>query len=101
MKEIVLETPPIIEAEITENEIFQKRLKRWNYVLFAAMGGGIVSGLSGLVLGAISYIFTFQNAKIINFTGNLLLIGAFPLMMFGAHALDKIREIEKEQKSRK
>ncbi len=98
MEEIVLQTQHIVETKITENEILEKRLKRWNYVLFVAMSSGIISGLLGLVLGAISYIFAFKNAKSINFAGNFMLIAAFPLMMLGAHALDKIREIEKKKK---
>lgn len=101
MEEIILQTQQIGKSEITENEICEKKLKHWNYVLFAAMGSGIVSGLLGLVLGAISYIFAFKNAKSINFAGNFMLIIAFPLMMLGAHALDKIKEIEKKKKSGK
>lgn len=98
MKEIVLQALPITEAKIQESEIRQKRLSRWTYALFVGMTGGIVSGLSGLVLGAISYLGDFNNAKSVNFAGNLLLIAAFPLMMFGAHALDKINEIKKNRK---
>ncbi|HMS38730.1 MAG TPA: hypothetical protein PKE69_00650 [Pyrinomonadaceae bacterium] len=101
MEEIVLQTHTIAKTETSANEIYQKRIRSWNFVLFAAMGGGIVSGLLGLVLGTISYIFAFKNAKTINFTGNFMLITAFPLMMLGAHALDKIREIEKSKKNDK
>ncbi len=98
MKEIVLQTPPIIEAEEQECEIRQKRLSRWTYILFISMGGGILLGLAGLVLGAISYLVAFKNADRINFAGNFMLIAAFPLMMFGAHALDKISEIKSRRK---
>ncbi len=101
MEEIILQTQQIAETEITENEICEKSIRRWNYVLLVAMSGGIVSGLLGLVLGSISYIFAFKNAKSINFAGNFMLISSFPLMMLGAHALDKIREIEKKKKSGK
>ncbi len=98
MKEIVLQTPPIIEAEAQESEIRQKTLSRWTFILFVSMGGGIFLGLTGLVLGAISYLVAFKNADRINFAGNFMLIAAFPLMMFGAHALDKISEIKKGRK---
>ncbi|CAN5333657.1 hypothetical protein BH10ACI1_BH10ACI1_09990 [soil metagenome] len=98
MKEITLQTSSIIEVEKKECEINQKRLHRWNYALFVSMSVGIASGLTGLILGTISYLVTFRNAKAVNYTGNLLLFTAFPLMFVGAHALDKIREIKKQSK---
>jgi hypothetical protein len=98
MKEISLERPTVIEeARVPGNE--KNRLSRWRLTLFFSAAAGIISALSGLLLGAISYFGFFRNAKAVNQTGNLLIIAAFPLMMLAAHALDKINEIKSTWKT--
>lgn len=96
MKDIVLQKPLIVEQETQSAE--KKALNRWNYLLFVSIGGGILLGLSGLILGTISYLNVFKNAVRVNFIGNLMIIALFPLLMLGAHALDKISEIRKKEK---
>lgn len=95
MKEMSLQSPLIIEKSAgRDSDNYQKRLNRWTLAFCLSIGGGIIAGLTGLVLGAISYLGIFQNADAVNQTGNLLIIAAFPLMMFGAHTLDKINAIK-------
>lgn len=96
MKDIVLEKPLIVEQETQSAE--KKILNRWNYLLFFSMSIGIILSLSGLILGTISYLNIFKDAANINFIGNLMIIASFPLLMLGAHALDKISEIRKKEK---
>jgi len=99
MKEIFLQTPPIVKnAEKATSETDKKTLSRWMLALFLSVIGGTVSAFAGLILGAISYLGFFRNASSVNQIGNLMVIGAFPLMMFGAHALDKINEIKHRPK---
>jgi len=52
-----------------------------------------------LLLGALSYTGLFRNANAVNQIGNLMIVAAFPLMMLGAHALDKINEIKSNKNS--
>jgi hypothetical protein len=99
MKEILLESPTVIdEAETGAAVADKKRLRRWKMTLFCSISAGILSALTGLLLGAISYLGLFDNANAVNQAGNLMIIAAFPLMMLGAHALDKINEIKFSQK---
>ena len=96
-----LETPTVIEkaqTRVSGND--EKGLRRWRLTLFASMSAGVVFVLSGLILGAFSYLGFVGNAETINQTGNFLIIAAFALMMLGAHALDKINEIKINQKQR-
>jgi high-affinity Fe2+/Pb2+ permease len=99
MKEIFLQTPAVIEEtgrRITNNH--KRRRQRWTFALYLSVIAGIISAFSGLALGALSYIGLFRNAEFANEIGNLLIIAAFPLMMLGAHALDKINELRMGKK---
>ena len=97
MKEILLENPEIVEEG--ENRSFgEKRTRGWTLALYLSVTAGIISALTGLILGAVSYFGWFGNADSVNQIGNLLIIAAFPLLMLGAHALDKIGEIKTGQK---
>ena len=100
MKEGLLEKP--IAAGEAKTEISgteRKSLRRWRATFAFGFIAGIASAAAGLIVGAVSYTGFFRNARAANQTGNLLIIAAFPLMMLGAHALDKLNEIKKRAKS--
>ena len=99
MKEITLETPAIIED--AEKQALDRRKKQktfWTAALYLSVITGIFCAATGLTLGAISYLDLFVNAKAVNQIGNFMIITAFPLMMAGAHALDKINELKSNKK---
>jgi len=99
MKEITLETPAVIET--AKKEVFdstKKQITFWTIALYLSFIAGILCASTGLVLGAVSYLGLFKNPDSVNQIGNFMIIAAFPLMMFGAHALDKINEIKTVKK---
>ncbi len=99
MKEIVLQPRAVIEEtekRVSAND--KKRLSRWTSALYFSVIAGMIFAVAGLVLGAFSYFGLFTNAELFNQIGNLMIIAAFPLMMLGAHALDKINEIKRGKK---
>lgn len=99
MKEIILETPAVIKD--AERQVFdgtKKQISRWTVALYLSIAGGIVCASTGLTLGAISYLALFDDPDAVNQIGNFMIIAAFPLMMFGAHALDKINQIKTGKK---
>lgn len=99
MKEITLEIPAVVEnAEKLSFDRTKNRIVRWTAMLYLSVVAGILCASTGLTLGAISYTGLFDNPGAVNQIGNFMIIAAFPLMMFGAHALDKINEIKKEKK---
>lgn len=69
--------------------------KKWNIALYFFGIGGISVGMSGLVLCGIAFLGFVENAKQINRFGTWLIVLAFPLMMFSAHALDKLSEFNR------
>ena len=100
MKEVFLEKPIVTKKAQTEiSETDRKRLSRWRATFFFGCITGIISAVAGLILGAVSYTSLFRNARAVNQTGNLLIVAAFPLMMLGAHALDKLNELKRDKKS--
>jgi hypothetical protein len=97
MKEIYLPRSTVIEEKrISDN--YKKRSRKWTFVLYLSVIGGIIFPIAGLFLGAMSYLCLFANAELFNRIGNLMIIAAFLMMMLGAHALDKISEIRLAEK---
>lgn len=99
MKDIVLQTLPVMKKSSLEAEKRKKSLALWNFTLILSMSSGIFLSLAGLILGTISYLNIFKNSVRVNFIGNLMIIASFPLLMLGAHALDKISNLKKEIKN--
>lgn len=94
MKEIFLNPPSVIEkADPKASAKSGKAVRRWTRALYFGFSAGIVCALGGLVLGAASYLGAFKDAESANQTGNLMIVAAFPLMMLGAHALDRVHQI--------
>ena len=99
MKEVFSKTIVVsVDIETKISETNEKRLSRWRSTLFISFITGIISAVSGLLLGGLSYTGFFRNPNAVNQTGNFMIIAAFPLMMLGAHALDKINEIKRGKK---
>ena len=94
MEEIISKTATLTDAAQASDKD-KKRLRRWKWTLIFSFAAGIISALAGLILGAVSYTNFFRSEKALNQIGNLLIVAAFPLMMLGAHALDKIGEIKR------
>ena len=76
----------------------RKKQNIWIFTLLAAFTAGILLGLIGLGLSGLVYFERAENAKTTGEIGTVLIIAAFPLIMLGAHALDKSKEIEAERK---
>ncbi|HEY8559097.1 MAG TPA: hypothetical protein VIL74_01745 [Pyrinomonadaceae bacterium] len=98
MKEIILESPTVLEnAAKPVADTWKKQRQHWTLTLFVSVGAGVVCAVAGLILGAISYLGFGETADRLNLLGNLMIIAAFPLMMLGAHALDKINELKQKR----
>ncbi len=67
----------------------------WSFTAYLCFTGSISFGVIGLFLSGINYFIApgGTGAKI----GTILVFAAFPLMLFGSHALDKIAENDKKR----
>ncbi len=58
---------------------------------------GFSSSLAGLFMSGLAYFGMVEDAEKINQIGTWLMVTAFPLIMLGAHALDKIKEVKEDK----
>lgn len=68
--------------------------RRWLLTLYFCGFGGILIGLVGLFLSGLAYFEYIEKEQLIHKTGTVLIVLSFPFIMLGAHALDKIFEID-------
>ena len=94
MKEVAVPVSAVFRNESFRAANARKSASRWNLVLFFSTAAGVLFGLIGLVMSGIAYFVLTENSKTVNQAGTWLIVAAFPLMIFGAHALDKIKENE-------
>lgn len=68
----------------------------WNFTAYFCFAGCVSFGAIGLFLSGINYFIAPGGVgfKI----GTILVFAALPLMLFGAHALDKVEENAKKDK---
>jgi small-conductance mechanosensitive channel len=75
-----------------------RRRNRWMAVLTFTSIGGIVTGLTGLLLSALSLFGVIDATGRLHGSTTVLIVIAFVSLSLAAHALDKISEIEKGKK---
>ena len=99
MTEISLPLGAISKQAKPAREDLDNNHSWWNFTAFLCLAGGISFGIIGLFLGGIGYFVGADgiDSKI----GTILVFAAFPLMLFGAHALDKVSESAKEEELKK
>ena len=98
MKEISLHNSNLTKNEFAKSKT-DSHIKRWLLILYFSGFGGIFIALTGLFLSGLAYFRFIEKSLNIHKTGTLLIVLAFPLIMIGAHALDKIGEIKRKKLS--
>ena len=71
-----------------------QRRRNWTRILYLCGGSGLAMSLCRLLLSAAAFFRLVANAASVNRTGTWLMVVAFPIVMCGAHALDKIGAID-------
>lgn len=72
----------------------------WILILYFCGFGGLTLGLTGLFLSGLAFFRFAANTAQINRIGTWLMVAAFPVVILGAHAMDKIAEIRNAEKRR-
>lgn len=80
-------------ANLDGNEHYEKG-STWKSAAFLCFAGSIILGIVGLLISGIGY---FAADRFDSNVGTVLVFLAFPLMLFGAHALDKVSEAAKKK----
>ncbi len=84
--------------KISEKTAVGKRRQNWMLTVYMCGIGGLALSLCGLVLSAAAFFKLVEDAAQINRIGTWMMVAAFPIVMFGAHALDKIGAIDETAK---
>ena len=79
---------------------FRRKRKRWILVLYVSFIGGISFLLTGLIISGSILFRLVERTSDISLIGGLLTITAFSLLVLGAHAMDRIAELERNEKLR-
>jgi hypothetical protein len=91
----------LYDEKIFENEaILVQNKRRWTAALFTAVVFGVFSSVVGLLVGALHFFGYLNRQNGVGRLGAMLIALAFPLLMFGAHAMDKIAETDERQNLR-
>lgn len=77
-----------------------KRRRKWLAALLFSSLGGVLVGLTGLVISGLSLFNLIEKTSLANRIGTILIVVAFPLVLFSAHALDKIAQINQEKQNK-
>lgn len=83
------------QAKHIDNAL-HKNQSWWNFTAFLCLAGGVSFGIIGLFLSGIGYFVGADGVD--SNIGTILVFAAFPLMLFGASALDKVSENVKKGK---
>ncbi len=96
MKENILSAADYnFRADFSANQE-NKKIAAWSRVMTSAMLGGVCAGLTGLFFAALNFFAPLPNRHFTNQFSVWLLIAAFPLLMLGAHAMDKLAAFKKD-----
>lgn len=90
----------ITEEKLKAETDIDSRRKLWILALYFCSIGGLLTGFTGLFLSALEFFGIVERAAQLNRVGTWLMVIAFPVVMFGAHSMDKITEIDKQKKRR-
>ena len=100
MKEITIPFEAVSEETKPEIAAVKNNRQGWIAALVFSSASGVLVGLTGLIISALNFFGAIEKTSLLSRLGTLLIVIAFPLVMFSAHAMDKISEIDKKQASR-
>ncbi len=85
---------------ISSGDVVKENKRHWSIGIGLFFTFGIVAMVMGLILAAESYLgLVIESDRIANVSVVLLVI-AFPLLSLGAHCMDKVAAIEREERER-
>lgn len=89
------------EADDKNLTIAKRRKKRWTNTLFFSSFGSLSIGFCGFAISGLQLFGVLEKNKPTSQFSAFMLLTAIGLLFFSAHALDKIREINKTEKKEK
>ena len=97
MKSAVI-SPALSRAQDGIGTLTFRRKRRWSTMLLISAIGGVLTGITGLVLAGAALLHVIAPFGGVSMIGTFLLVVTFPLLIFQAHCLDKIEEANRAQR---
>lgn len=98
MTEVILPLGAISKSKKLSTGGSGKKRTMWNFTALICYAVGVSSAISGLFMNGVGLSFETGNTSLeMNKIGTILIGLAFPLTLFGAHALDKIAEYKRQR----
>lgn len=97
MKSAVI-SPALSRAQDGIGTSFFRRKRRWSALLLLSAIGGIMTGITGLVLAGAALLHLISPFGGLSMIGTFLLVVTFPILIFQAHCLDAIEAANRDQR---
>lgn len=95
---ISIEHNVMAKQAMTSGESAKANIRHWTIGIGVFFSFGIIAMVMGLILAAESYVgLVIESDRIANVSA-LLLIVSFPLLSLGAHCMDKVAAVEREER---
>lgn len=101
MKNLAIPFEAVSEKTAQKISNIRNTRQRWISALLLSSASGVLVGLTGLLISGLNFFGAIEKTSVISHLGTLLIVIAFPLVMFGAHAMDKIGEIDRMEKQKR
>ena len=88
-----------IKHDISHTQILQRRKTLWTAASIGSAIIGLLLIAGGFVLSLTAYLESDADTVLNSRLGGFLLLAAFPVFFFAAHALDKIALVKKAEKA--
>lgn len=95
---ISMENSLMAKRTLSSARVAKESKRHWVIGIGLFFTFGIVAMVMGLILAAESYVgLVIESDKVANVSAFLLII-SFPLLSLGAHSMDKVAAIEREER---
>jgi hypothetical protein len=101
MMNISVESGWMTKRAMTHSECAKESKRHWTIGIGVFFSLGVVAMFMGLILAAESYVGLVIDSEWVANVSALLLIAAFPLLSLGAHCMDKVAAVEREEQEAK
>ena len=95
---ISIENSLMAKRTMSSSEAAKGSKRHWTIGIGLFFTFGIVAMVMGLILAAESYLgLVIESDRVANVSAFLLIV-SFPLLSLGAHCMDKVAEVEREER---
>jgi membrane-bound ClpP family serine protease len=98
MMNISVDNSLMVKRTMTGRDAAKESKRHWTIGIGVFFSFGVMAMVMGLILAAESYIgLVIESDRVANVSAFLLIV-AFPLLSLGAHCMDKVAAVQREER---